>query len=513
MVYNREINSISFLKSLIVKLYKKLGILSVEEKDMLETIIKDIERYENNDFEFKEIVDHLYDGIYISDGTGRTLYVNKAYSRITGIKPQEVIGRTVQEIEDEGKLFRNAVTMKVITHKMQVNSVGTSLKNGKKMLITGNPIFDEQGNVKKVVINNREMTDLLEMKAELDASQKKLKTVEKLERKNRQEIQHLRKLNLNKGDIIGESEAVKNVRKMIQQVADVDVTVLITGETGVGKEVVANEIFKNSKRKDESFIKINCAAIPNNLLEAELFGYEKGAFTGAVNTGKIGMLELANKGTILLDEIGEIPMELQSKLLRAIQHKEIKKIGGTKHIELDVRILAATNRNLKELVEKGSFREDLFYRLNVVPIQVPPLRSRLDDIELLAKHFLLMYNKKHGRDVELDEMCVDILKKYTWPGNIRELQNIIERLVVITEKGYNINRNQLSNMLNIDLYNVSDLQNKEIGLKQIVENVERDTIKKALAQFKTTREVAKVLKVDQSTIVKKAKRLGIKIER
>ena len=458
------------------------------------------------DFDFRKIGDHLYDGIYISDGEGKTLYVNKAYTRITGISPEEIVGRYVSELENED-YYKNAVTPQVLKYKRQVNSMGESTRNGKRMLITGNPIFDEDGKVVKVVVIDRDITDLSKMQAELETTQLKMKAVEADKNKNKQEIEHLRQIHLKK-NLIGKSPAVQQIIKAVRQVACIDVTVLISGETGVGKEVVANEIYSSSARKNGPFIKVNCAAIPANLLEAELFGYEKGAFTGAVTAGKMGMFELADKGTVLLDEIGEMPLELQAKLLRVIQHKEVMRIGGAKPVKLDVRILSATNCELKELVKQGKFREDLYYRLNVFPIHIPPLRSRIEDIGLLTEHLLELYNSRYGKLTTIETAGFEALRQYAWPGNVRELQNVIERLVIVSEPIAEITVEQIATLLNIDPY-LSEIMKKETGLKEIVEAVERKAIEKALTICGSTRKAAQVLKVDQSTIVKKAKRLGI----
>lgn len=495
------------LKEIITKVEKQSWDISSHQNllDSLKKVLRELTVVKELDF--REIGDHLYDGIYITDGKGKTLYINKAYSRITGIRPEEVIGKYVDELVAAGVFF-NAVTPEVIKLKKQVNSMGESSKNGTKLLITGSPIFDAEGNIKKVVIIDREITDLLQMKSELEASQRQMKAVARDKIKSDLEVEHLRKLQLNE-NFIGNSLETQQIMKMVQQVAGLDVTVLITGETGSGKEVVSNEIYLNSARKNGSFIKVNCAAIPANLLEAELFGYARGAFTGATSTGKTGLFELADKGTILLDEIGDMPMELQSKLLRVIQHKEVTKIGGTKPIKLDVRILSSTNCDLKELVKQGRFREDLYYRLNVFPIHIPPLRSRLDDIEPLARHFLEIYNLKYSKNAQIESLGFEMLRQYSWPGNIRELQNIIERLVIVSEADGVISNEQIGNLLNIHPSYMSELVVEEMGLKEIVNNIEKKTIEKALALCGSTRKAAKVLKVDQSTIVKKAKRLGI----
>jgi len=502
-----QFSSIAFLLDLIQQLGSPDYDLVQQRSQIREGLQKTLHEMEQaKDFDFREIGDHLYDGIYIADGNGKTLYVNRAYTRITGIKPEEILNKYVSDCEN-ACLYKNAVTPEVIKHKQQVNAMGESLRNGSKMLISGNPIFDDAGNVKKVVVVDRDITDLLTMKSELEASQQKMKAVEKDQYRTKQEIEHLRRFHLNK-NLIGDSPEIQKIGKMIEQVAALDVTVLITGETGSGKEVVANEIYFNSKRPNGPFIKVNCAAIPANLLEAELFGYEKGSFTGASSGGKLGMFELADKGTLLLDEIGEMSLELQSKLLRVIQHKEITRIGGTKPIALDIRIISSTNCDLLELVKKGKFREDLYYRLNVFPIQLPALRQRADDIELLARHFLDVYNTKYGTITVIEKSGFELLKEYDWPGNIRELQNIIERLVIVAGQGSIISAEQIGALLSIDPY-YTELVHKELGLKEIVENVERKTIEKVLSLHKSTRKAAKILKIDQSTIVKKAQRLGI----
>jgi transcriptional regulator with PAS, ATPase and Fis domain len=276
----------------------------------------------------------------------------------------------------------------------------------------------------------------------------------------------------------------------------------------VGKEVVANAIRVNSAREKGPFIKVNCAAIPATLLEAELFGYEKGAFTGATAGGKMGLFELADKGTLLLDEIGEMSLELQAKLLRVIQHKEVNRIGGSKPIQTDVRILSATHCELKELVRQNKFREDLYYRLNVFPIFIPPLRERPEDVALLVRHFLSMFNTKYGKSVLIDTGGMSTLQRYSWPGNVRELQNIVERIVIISEPHVVVGGPRIAGLLDMDPF-VSDNNEAAMGLYELVEATERRMIEKALRIGGSTRKAAAMLKIDQSTIVKKAKKLGI----
>ncbi|WP_235867304.1 sigma-54 interaction domain-containing protein [Priestia abyssalis] len=458
-------------------------------------------------FDFEKIADILYDGIYISDKHGKTLFVNKAYERITGLKKEQVVGKYVHDLIASG-LFNYAVTPDVIKEKKQINATAT-IHNGVKVLITGTPLFNDKGEVEIIVVNNRDLSDLLKIENELKKSKEKMKIVEEIEEKNVQEIEHLRKKNLEK-KIIGESEEIKHIIQMIHQVARLDVNVLITGETGVGKEVVANEIYMNSSRHDKPFIKVNCAAIPSTLLEAELFGYEKGAFTGASNKGKLGLFELAHKGTILLDEIADMPIDLQVKLLRVIQQKEVTRIGGTKPVELDVRIIAATNGDLKDLVSKGLFREDLYYRLHVFPIHIPPLRLRTSDIQKLTDYFLTSYNHKYGKDITFEQEALIVWSCYSWPGNIRELQNVLERTVIISAPSEVLTSHKVRKLLNLETDSEDSVDSGE-SYKKMMESYERKVLQHAIDRYGTTRKVAEHLKINQSTVVKKAKKLGIKL--
>ncbi|MDC7787609.1 sigma 54-interacting transcriptional regulator [Rhodoplanes sp. TEM] len=460
------------------------------------------------ELDFREIGDHLYDGIYIADGSGRTLWVNRAYTRITGIAAEEIVGRNVEDLLEAG-LYRNAVTPEVIRRRRQVNAVGESVRNGTKMLISGNPLLDRAGQVKMVVVVDREITDLSAMQAELEATQEKMKAVADATVKTSREIEHLRRQAPNRS-LLGRSDAIRTVLTQIEQVADLDVTVLIGGETGVGKEVVADEIHRRGSRRARPFIKVNCAAIPASLLESELFGHEKGAFTGASGSGRMGLFELADKGTLLLDEIGEMPIELQAKLLRAIQHKEITRVGGTRRHRLDVRILASTNRDLRDLARQGRFREDLFYRLDVFPIVLPPLRGRPEDVEVLAGHFLAAGNAKYDKTVRLARRALDMMMRYAWPGNVRELQNLMERLVIVSERAAVIDEALLAPLLDLPAGRCAV---SERSLQAIVAEVERRAIEGALATGGSTRRAAELLGIDQSTVVKKAKRLGLRIER
>lgn len=476
---------------------------SEEEKQLLlDGLYTIINNYDH--LLYQEALDNLYDGIYIANAEGKTLYVNDAYLQMTGLKREDVIDQYVDELLEKG-VYQNAVTPKVLKYKKQVNSIGKAA-DGVDMLITGKPIFDENMDIKSVVVIDRDLSDLWSMKNQLEITEKKMATVEQKNLEKVNEIEHLKKRYIH-SSIIGNSEEIQQVIDMSQKVAPLDVTVLITGESGVGKEVIANEVYLKSTRNDKPFVKVNCAAIPAHLMESELFGYRKGAFSGAIKD-KPGLFEIANNGTIFLDEIGEIPLDLQAKLLRVIQQKEIISVGSTTVQKLDVRVLAATNSNLLELCRQGKFREDLYYRLNIVPIHILPLRKRKRDISVLINFFMNKYNKKYGKNVSIDYSGYQVLEEYKWPGNIRELKNIIERLIIISEAGVTINKTQINNVIYPNV-TTENLVGDEIGLKEMLEQVEREILINVLKETKSTRNAAKKLKIDQSTVVKKVKKLGI----
>lgn len=481
----------------ILKTLKKYENIDEHEKK-----IKDIyNKYEENYFDFKEITNNLFDGIYISDGTGKTLFINEAYSRITGIKAEEVIGKNVKELLEKG-VYKGAVTLDVIEKKKRVSKIGEITRNKKELLITGSPLFDDKGNVKMVVINNRDITELKEMG-------KKLEKMKDNSLKKEEEIKFLRNKQISNKKIVNESQSMKEILTLIENISSTDVTVLITGESGTGKEIIADEIYYKSSRYGKPFIKVNCAAIPGELLESELFGYVKGAFTGSDKNGKIGLFELAETGTILLDEIGDMPLKLQTKLLRVLQTKEIMKIGDTKPIKLDIRVIAATNQNLPELIKNGKFREDLYYRLNVLPINIEPLRKRKEDIKSLILEFLNSYTKKYNKKIYICNEAIERIKDYNWPGNIRELENFIERLVVVNTDG-RIEKESIDYLL---FNKENTLEQEEYNLKEIVAKIEKKVIEKALKKFGSTRHASDYLKIDQSTIVKKCKKLNINIQK
>jgi two-component system response regulator AtoC len=309
-------------------------------------------------------------------------------------------------------------------------------------------------------------------------------------------------------NIVGVSFQMQKVFEMIEKVADTSATALITGESGVGKELVARAIHYNSSRRTRPLVVVNCGAIPEELLESELFGHERGAFTGAIKT-RFGRFELADGGTVFLDEIGDMSLKLQVKLLRVLQEKSFERVGGSKTIHVDVRMIAATHRDLDALVNAGKFREDLYYRLNVVPIHIPPLRERRQDIPLLLNYFLERCNKINSAHLEgLTEQALDVLKGYEYPGNVRELQNIVERMVVIQKKGF-VDLEDLPEKLYTgkpDEVEVDVLK----GYDTLVSDFEKALIHKALNQTKGVKsQAARVLQMNRTTLIEKMKRLGL----
>lgn len=450
--------------------------------------------------DFREVCENLYDGIHVTDGEGRILYINEAYTRTTGITSKEILGRKVSDVEQEGRLYQGSVTAQVLERKERVNSVAEILKLKKEVLVTGTPVFDAEGNIKLVVTNTRDFPELKRL-------ERQLLTLTEASKKDREELAFLRQRQVGDKQLFCGGSSMRTVMELIRTVAPTDVTVLITGESGTGKELAANEIYQNSKRRGKPFIKVNCAAIPSELLESELFGYEDGAFTGARRSGKAGMFELANTGVIFLDEIGEMPPALQTKLLRVLQQKELIRIGGSRPVKLDIRIIAATNRNLREEIREGRFREDLYYRLNVVPIELRPLRDRKEEVSYLANQFCGVFSQKYGKLVIISEEAMELLQEYGWPGNIRELENLIERLVVTNTSG-TVSRTDVFSALHPGRLPFPVAGGERVTMKEQVNAFEKELILHALEQEGSFRKAARVLGVDHSTLVKKCRQYG-----
>ncbi|RFU70917.1 PAS domain S-box protein [Peribacillus saganii] len=440
------------------------------------------------------VFNSLYDGVYVTDGKGTTLFINKAYQRITGIKEEEVYGKHMGHLIEEGIISISA-SLEAILKKQPVTLI-QKIRNERRIIVSSTPIMSAKGDVLYVLSSVRDITELIRLKHELD--------LQKLTFKHVADTSFLPEHSGFDNLVIGPS--TRPLFKLADKVAKTDAKILLQGETGVGKSLIAKYIHSRSLRSNGTFMEINCGAIPEHLVEAELFGYEPGSFTGALKQGKKGIFEEANGGTLFLDEIADLPLHLQVKLLKAVEENRFMRVGGTETVQVDVRIITATHRNLKNLVNEGRFREDLYYRLNIVTFEVPPLRDRREEIMPLLEMYLNRYNTKYEEDKKITPECYEWLTNYGWPGNIRELANLVERLVVIT--------------FNTDI-DVSDLPpflqpailKTETGtLKEETAKLERSLILEAIHQYGSTRSAAKSLGISQSAIVQKMKKYHIRVE-
>jgi transcriptional regulator with PAS, ATPase and Fis domain len=369
-----------------------------------------------------QVMDNEND-LTVADGRGVVINVSDSYEEHFFVKREDVIGKSVFELEKEG-VFRPSVTAIVLREKKKATILQRN-KRGEFYLTTGVPIFNDDGSIKYAISFNS--IDIANVSTLLD----KYNRLNELMREHDEVVGSLRTREVRGGGVLNRSKPMRAVDELAARIANVDANVLITGETGVGKSIIAYNIHNAGFRRQGPFVEINCAAIPPNLVEAELFGYEKGSFTGADRNGKMGKIEFAGGGTLFLDEIGDLPLDLQTKFLQVIQDKAITRLGSLKKIEVDFRLIAATNTDLDAQMRKKRFREDLYYRLNVIPIHIPPLRERTEDIRPLTQYFLDRFNRQYNRDVRLDPAVYDILEKRSWPGNIRQLENLLEYMVVI----------------------------------------------------------------------------------
>ncbi len=477
-----------------------VGILSQE----LENQVSELEELRLLNRHLDAVIENSYDGIYITNRDGVTLRTNSAIERITGIPKEYYLNKNVDALVKRG-ILENSVTDKVIKSKRSVSLVQLNF-SGKETLLTGNPVFDEQGEVESIVTNIRDLSDLNNL-------QTALRKANELNKSYQEEIEKLKRSGpFIDGKTVVENKQMRSIYDTAKRIANVSATVLILGETGVGKDVLAKYIFHESERsRSGKYIKVNCGAIPANLLESELFGYAGGAFTGASKNGKPGMFEMADKGVLFLDEIGEMPLDLQVKLLRVIQEREIQRVGGTSTKKIDVRLIAATNRNLKEMVQEGKFREDLYYRLNVIPIAIPPLRERKEEIHSFIKIFLNDINVKYRMKKELDAELISFFYRHHWPGNIRELSNLLEQIVLL-------NREDLLKIehLPVEYQNEKEFHSNEnhetVTLKKAVERAEENVLRQAAKKYMTTYDLAKALDTSQPTIVRKLKKYNIALK-
>ncbi len=480
-----------------------------------EKIIMKMAEMIESDINYKEILDNLECPIYVTDARGITRYVNRAYIAENPMwDPAHLIGRNVRDIIKEGKCFSQAITPKVLQERREAfELLSHPLLPGKSAFVSGRPIYDQHRALKHVV-------SILYV----DSFFQRLHTHFNYPLRQICSLGKVPSQATLTGDtlpipLIGRSDTLNRIRTLLTRIAPTNVPVLITGESGTGKEVIASAIQRFSARADKPFIKVNCAAIPTSLLESELFGYDKGAFTGATTQGKPGFFEQANGGTLFLDEIGELPWEAQAKLLRVLQHQEIQRLGSTRSIMLDVRIIAATNASLQEKIQQRLFRSDLYYRLSIIPLHLPPLRERPEDIPLLIEFFSGVFDQQYQRIIRFDVDGIDRLKHHIWPGNVRELRNFLEYMYICAEENFvdvtTIEHWLLGNRSEAPTDTplqcpVSELESfcqsmleMDVPLKTIIDEVERCVLRQSLATHKTTYAVAKKLGVAQPTIVRK----------
>lgn len=450
---------------------------------------------------FNGILDILQDGIYISDSQGMTLLVNAAYERLVGVSAAELIGKSVQELQASG-FFNTIVNPKVVAS----GEIATSVQEvkGRKVVLHGHPVLDDKGKVDLVVTFVRDITAFSRLKWEI-AQQRAL--IDSYQR----QVSNFDPESVFQDDgMVAVSEASMNLLTAIDNIGPTDAAVLILGETGVGKDIVARKIHKKSLRANKPFLKMDCTAIPENLVESELFGYTPGAFSGAHAKGKEGYFENASNGTLFLDEIGELSLPMQTKLLRAIQDQEIIRLGSTRVTPINVRIVAATNRDLEEEVRKGVFRSDLFYRLKVAVLQINALRERKDDILPLARVFLHRFNKKYGKNLKMAPGAENRILLYDWPGNVRELENTIHSLVVTSTKDV-IRCSDLPKELSEEMpcgeipSGVHGFNIGKLSLKEMMRDIEQQLINETLTIYGSVTKAAEVLQVDRTTLFRKMK--------
>jgi PAS domain S-box-containing protein/TyrR family helix-turn-helix protein len=438
------------------------------------------------DKELLELVfDHVENGIYLVDGKGITIRVNRTFEEMSGFTNAELVGRSLYDLVGPDNYFTGSASLLVLERKVPVTAT-YSTKTGRKLLVKGKPIFDSKGNIRYIINTIWDLT-VVQYSKSIDADTARTQI-------------------LNEQDIITSSGRMTSTIDLALRVAKTDSTILLSGESGVGKNLLARLIHQASDRKQRPLLQINCAAIPENLLEAELFGYEGGAFTGADRKGRAGLFEMADGGTLLLDEIGELPLHLQSKLLGVIQDRTFFRIGGRTPLTVDVRLIAATNRDLAALVASGGFREDLYYRLYVVPLHIPPLRERREDIPLLIKYFADQYNRKYHSYKRFSEQLIQQMSVLPWRGNIRELENVVERLIV-TSKGNTLND------LDTLLQPGSKPGQERQGLPDLVQAYEDEILTDAWRRHGTTRRLAKALGISQATAARKLKNLKARLGR
>ena len=477
------------------------GLIVINEKYDSKSFESTFQVLNNINKEIELFYAMYYDEIMVTDDKGKIISVNNPVcEEYYNLNEMHLINTNVKELEDKG-IFKPSITLKVIKEKKLI-SILQKTQTGKVLMVYGLPVFDNSFKLSKVFSTSKDLTEIYTLKEKLSKTEKLMEKyyLKLKEIKNEQNLFE---------NVIYKSSQMRHLIDLIKRISTVDSHIILNGESGVGKTLFAKIIHKLSNRRSNEFVSINCGAIPENLLESELFGYEKGAFTGAKNEGKIGYIELANNGTLFLDEISELPLQMQVKLLKVLDEKSFTRVGSTKPIKSDFRLIAATNKDLEKLTKENKFREDLFYRLNVIQINIPSLRERKDDIPLLVNFFIEKYNKKYNTNKRLDPKVLDVFSEYKWPGNVRELENIIERLVVTIDKDL-IEKSDLPSFFSNQDYQTVQID-QVLPLKKSIDNLEKQLLRKVYEIHKNTYKVAEVLGISQSSVVRKLKKYKINI--
>jgi PAS domain S-box-containing protein len=474
--------------------------------DQLEQAASKLSSHQQLNRQLHTIFDSSSDGIWVCDGSGKVLDINHASERLNGIRAEEVMGSNMASIVADG-VIDNSVTREVLETRRQVTMMQYVPKTDKHLLVTGTPAFDEQGNLFLVVVNERDMTSLNAIRQELQ--EKQLVTD-----RYREELTEISLMELERQEIVAESRAMQQVLRIAFKLARLDASnILILGESGTGKGLLARFIHRSGKGTKKPFIQINCAALPENLLEAELFGYETGAFTGARQQGKVGLFELAHEGTLFLDEIGDLPFSVQAKLLKYLDDQEIMRLGSVHPRRISCTIIAATNCDLEQLTRQRKFRQDLYFRLNAFKIKIPPLRERLEDLFQLIKTFVDKYNKSYGLQVKLSPAAFALLQSYPFPGNVRELENVLKEAMVMSAP------DQLEDFLRSSLSGwkaerctagADRSAGAPFQLAAELLQFEKQLLEDALEHCRTTRELARFIGTSQSTAVRKLRQHGLR---
>ncbi|HLR70554.1 MAG TPA: sigma 54-interacting transcriptional regulator [Pseudogracilibacillus sp.] len=470
----------------------------VQDLPKVEEMAMEIQYVKDLNADLNAILTSMYDEILVVDDQGKILrHSDNFISDFVGTEGQEIVGKSIFDIENENGIGASVADL-VIKQGKKASIVQEVY--GKNMMAIGNPVFNDEGKLHRIVIATRDITETTKLKSELDATKRLTKEYEK-------QIESLQRKDTFGPEVIYSSLKMERVMMKIEKLTEFHSTVMLLGESGVGKDLIAQIIHQHGQRSNKPFLALNCGAIPEELLESELFGYVKGAFTGADDEGKIGYFEKADQGVLFLDEISELPMRLQVKLLRVLQEKEITRVGSTQTIPIDVQIITATNKDLKELVQQGKFREDLFYRIHVIPITIPPLRDRPEDIPLLAYHFIEQLNEQYGKNYHLSPEALSLLETYSWPGNIRELQNLIERFVVFADEDV-ITADFISPFMHFGIdQKTRPIITDVMPLQEAKELIEEQLITLAMEKYKTTTKAAEALQINQSTVSRKYNRI------